>query len=1192
MTFTPARITAFALAMLVGLAATVALPTPYPADVAIERTTGKPLPSPWRTLDELRAQGDLGVLLAGLRQLRDQDGGAPVVHGLLKALGDELGPPQFDVDPQAAALIERYYTGGATHDQPDARAAVLQRRLAAGEAPPVGELLALAARFRQLGRANAQWRWLSRAFALAPSSLAAADGLVALCVANGRLEAAADIAARHTADRSRDLVWNRRLAQLGAWLGRTGLEAEALERVVALAPTPVDRGRLISLYTVLGEPERALPHAVALADGAAETAAAEEAADTALRAGFVDEGLAMLQRAAERAPIASPWLQRYADLALQDLRIPEVRQALESAAELDPENAEEALEDLYRRTDRPAELADLLQRRLATHADDARLWQELITLRSALGQRDAARLLALQRDAALADPASFAAALPEELRARAGTVRNQALSLALASGADGAVVGQTLEQLRPFLMHPAFRNLAETLLTQHPHDPRAKSMRRELVDIGRTATGAEQAAAALAASYPDDQELVRLWLERAQWADLVPAQIAARRRLATLAPDDHANRYDLADLLEFAEDRRGALAEWQSLVAAEGSSSKAVPRLIDALFALGDEEGAVEWLQRLAADPDATSAQRLLAADELFYRRSYDRARVLYAAVLQGDSNDAQALLRMGQIAAWTNDPRTARGFFARRLAATDVDAPLVRFYLGETLWALGEVGAARALHEQALAEFRAVPNPDFAARSCIATMLARLDQREAAAAAYRDLVARSPRDVDLVLDYADLALQGGELGLARALVDHATALAPQRPRVLRCAGAVAARAGDFAAADQAFDAVLATVGADASVLGDQSQLRLDAGKWSAALASAQRWREVQPDSIAAQRVATQLEELLADVGVAEFEVRRIGRDRTTSVALDGTWRLDERHWLQGQAALVAQRGVTALGSGGEASAEYTALHLAWGMRPGSTDRAVFGLSAAPGAPGDLPVGAFAAGHFAWPQDALSVDVRLRWHELWDEPMAAAALGGRQSGVDVSSLLELGRGVWTAGHVGFDLLSIDPDGSEPRSDRRLRGELALGMRLVDGDTAVTSPFDPLVAPAGPESPFLDAPPEFTRAWLANAWLGWRSARLLGDGDLTTALPLLRRDDFLVGSLRVDHHVARALGASATGYAGVDAHRGTSVYGIEAALTWRPTFGCEISLSGNHGSSLGRSDGGDVDELRCQVVWRW
>lgn len=1191
MSFTPPRIAGFAVAVMLGLAATIALPSPYPDGVAVDRTTGKPLPASWRALDDLRASGDLGALADGLRHLRRDDGGTPVVHGLLKMLDAELGPPAFDADPITAAPIERYFTGGATRDQIDARAAVLQRQIAAGRTPPTGELLALAARFRQLGRSNAQWRWLSRAFAQQPASAVAADGLVALCIANGRLTDALAIAQHHARDRSRDLAWQRRLAQLGAWLSRAEVEADALENVVALAPDPVDRGRLIALYTLLGEPQRALPHAVALADGAAATAVAEEAASTALRAGFVDEGLAMLQRAADRAPIASPWLQRYADLALQDLRIPEVQKALESAAELDPDGTDAALEDLYRRTDRPAELADLLQRRLATHADDARLWQELITLRSALGQREAARMLALQRDAALADPASFAAALPEELRGRAGAVRNQALALALAGSADGKVIGETLEQLRPFLEQPAFRNLAESLLTQHPNDPRAKSMRRELVDLGRTAPAAEQAAAALAATYPDDPDLVRLWLERAQWADLVPSQVAARRRLAELRPDDHENRYALADLLEFADDRKAALAEWQQLVAVEGIASPAVPRLIDALFALGFEDGAVDWLQKLAADPSATTGQRLQAADELFFRRSYDRARVLYAAVLTTEPANAQALLRMGQIAAWTNDPRTARPFFERRLTATDDDAAMVRFYLGETLWAIGETGAARALHEQALAAFRAQTNPDFAARSCMATMLARLGDRDAAAAAYRDLVARSPRDVDLVLDYADIALQSDDLGLARALAGHAEALAPKQARVLRLSGAVAARSGDFAAADRAFEEVLAEVGSDASVLGDQSQLRRDAGQWAAAKASALRWAEVQPDSLAARRAVTELGELLACVGVAELEVRRIGRDRTTSLALDGTWLLDERHWLQGQVAEVSQRGVTTLGSG-SANTDYAELHLAYGVRQGCSDRLLVGIAAAPGAEGDLPVGLFAAGHFTWPEPQLSLDVRMRWHELWADPMAAAALGGRQSGIDVASQLDLGAGCWSALHLGLDSLSIDPDGGSRLSDERVRGEAAFGVRLVDGDVAVTSPFDPLVAPAGPESPFLDAPPSLTRPWLVNTWLGWRSAHLLGDGELAGALPLLRRDDYAAASLRVDHHVARAFGASATGFAGIDLHRNTSVYGIEAALTWRPTFGCELSLSGSHGSSLGRSDGGDVDSLRCQVVLRW
>ncbi|MCA8950228.1 MAG: tetratricopeptide repeat protein, partial [Planctomycetes bacterium] len=1117
-----------------------------------------------------------------------------LLSGLAAMVEREVGTPDFGLDIHAAAPIEAYFAGVAGHAV-DARAARLLREFQKGRRLPTSQLLALAVQFRAQGRVAGELRWLARAFALDPGSVAAADGLVALCMAHGRLTAAAAVAEVHSADRTKDLEWQRRLAQLGAWLGRPELEADALERVVALAGDGVavtaERDRLIELYAHLGKPERGLPHAVAIADGAAEPAAAEEAADTALAAGFVDEGLAMLRRAAARAPTAAPWLRRFAELARQDLRLGDVTVALESAAELDPEVADRELEDVYRRTDQPGKLADLLERRLLRDPGDERVWQELITLRAALGQRDEARLLVRRRDIALADPDCYVEQLSPELRARAGAIRSQALALSLTSSADGTIVGETLEKLRPFFAQREFRELAELLLTRHPDDPRAKPMRRELVDYGRTPLAAERAAAALSATYPDDPELARFWLARAQWADHVPGQIAARERLAMLAPDDLDNHYELGDLLEFGERTEAALAQWQRIVDREGLQSRAVPRLIDGLFALGREDQAVEWLQQLAEHPAATAAQRLAAADELFFRRSYDRARVLYRAVLAEDANEPRALLRMGQIAAWTNDPRSARQFLERRLLATDAEAALVRFYLGETLWSLGETSAARGEHERALAAYEAIAAPDLIARACMATMYARLGRREAALAAYRELVACSPRDVDLVLDYADVVLQDGDLALAQALARHAGVLAPDRPRALRLDAAIAARAGDYTAADRAYERILAAVGADAAVLGEQSQLRLENGDWTGALASAERWRHTQPDSVAAARTEFDVRQRLANLVVGDVRHRRLGSDRSTAFTAGGTFLLDERHWLQGSLAAVSQRGATGLGSG-RASADYVRVDAAVGWRPGATDRLLLGVSAAPGANGDAPVGLFAAGNFAWQEPFRSLRVRAGLHELFAEPMAAAALGGRQSGIDVAGYIDLGAGVWAAVGGGIDRLAIEPAGSAGLDDVRWHGDAALGWRLIDGDVAVTSPFDARVAPAGPESPFLDADPEVTRPWLCNAWLGWQSAHLLGDAALAGPLPLLKDDDFVVSAVRVDRHVARGFGASATGYAGFDSRRGGSVWGVEGALTWRPAFATEVALSGRYGEALGRSGDGRDEQLRCEVVWRW
>ncbi len=1196
------RLAVFVAAVSAGLVSVMGLAA-VGADegFTVEPTTGRVQVEPWRRAVELRDVSDLGALRAEVQQFASEFGtaSATTIARLGQMVERELGAPRFrdDVgsDPTRLAPVEAFFgpTAGPTSPGLDARAAFWAAELRRGSTVDAERLVTLADEFEAAGRPVAAVRWLQRATTRAPAHRDAAMALARLHIAHGDLEGALHVVDRHVGDRANDLEWQRTRARLGAWLGRAALEADALEHVVALAPEPAGRARLIELYAHLGTPERGLPHAVAIADGADAAATSEAAARAALQAGFVAEGLGMLERAAARSPARGTWLRRFAVFAGQDLRLDAAGDALAAAAQATPGSAEiaAALVEHYRRTDQPRRLVEVLERELLRRPGDPRLWHEVITLRAALGDHDAATALGRERDIALADPEAFLAAVPAERRAAAGAVRAEALQLALAGPTDGAIVGATLDRLRGFFAQREFRELAELLLARHPEDPRAKPMRRELVDYGRTPRAALTAAAALSATYPDDLELAELWLERAQWANDVPGQIAARMRVRELAPTDFDNRYALADLLEYGDEPDRALTEWCALVEECGLGSPAAPRVVDALFQTGREAEALEWLRRLAERPDATIDDRLRAADQLFWRRSYDRAQALYAAVLRHSPEHPAALLRLGQIAIWTNDPRRARAFLQRRLAATADDAGLVRFYLGEACWTLGEAGAARALHRAALAEFEALAEPDIVTRGCIATMLARLGDLAGATAAYRDLVARSPRDADLVLDYADLALRSGDLGLAGALGEQAAALEPGHPRLMRLLGTIAAERGDLLAADRYYDEVLAREGPDAALLGEQTEMRSARGEWRRALESATAWRRVQPDSVAAVRTETELRERLADVAIGEVEHRRLGDDRGTTVAFGGRIALAEREWLQGRVGYVERRGVTSLGSG-RAESEYARLELGWGRRFANDDRFVVGLTASPGVEGDVPIGLFAALDLRFDGPLELLRVRARLHDVWDEPMAAPALGGRRSSIDVAGYTELGRSLWTAFEAGLDRLSIEPDGAADRSDPRWRGEVALGYRLVDGDVAAAARFSPLGATAGPDSPFLLAEPAATRSWLVNTWLSWRAAHLMGDAELATVLPVLPEDEFVTGAVRVDRHVARGHGLSVTGFVGADTNAGDSVWGIETMWTWRPSFHTEVALRGRFGESLGRAGDGEERMLGLQVVTRW
>ena len=104
-------------------------------------------------------------------------------------------------------------------------------------------------------------------------------------------------------------------------------------------------------------------------------------------------------------------------------------------------------------------------------------------------------------------------------------------------------------------------------------------------------------------------------------------------------------------------------------MAVEGVGSVPTLRLVDTLFATGEYADAMSWLEKRAALPDATLEDRLRVAEQLFSNLLYDRALRFFTAVLDLDSTNAQALLRVGQIRSWTNDPRGAIPFLKRRLA-------------------------------------------------------------------------------------------------------------------------------------------------------------------------------------------------------------------------------------------------------------------------------------------------------------------------------------------------------------------------------------------------------------------------------------------------------------------------------------------------------------------------------------------
>ncbi len=515
-----------------------------------------------------------------------------------------------------------------------------------------------------------------------------------------------------------------------------------------------------------------------------------------------------------------------------------------------------------------------------------------------------------------------------------------------------------------------------------------------------------------------------------------------------------------------------------------------------------------------------------------------------------------------------------------------------MRFYLGETLWATGAPERARGLQRAALAALQQVADPDFTTQSLIATMLARLGRRPEAAAAYRGLVGRNPRDLDLVLDFVDVVVAEGRFDVADELLRHGRALGIDSPRLLRLQGELEVRRGDFAAADRAYSRSIERYGAEAGISSDQGQARYQSGDWTGALASFERWLQLQSDSIAARRLVGELRDQLAPTAIGSARWLRLGDDRVAETSVGAALPIDDRLRLNVRAGAGHYRGRAAALGGALGSRDVALLDVACEWRPDRFDRYGLGLTAAPGAAGDAPVGVFAAAHLQQSEPFASLELRAFAHELWTEPAAAVALGGRRSGVSAQGYGDLGAGCWLGGALQMEALGIEPPGAAAVRDLRWRGELSLGLRFLDGDVAVASAFTPRQVPAGPSCPFLLAAPGDTRSWLGNAWVTWQAARLFDTVQLPALLPLRAADDNLFVAARLDHHLVEGLGGSVAVHAGADLDTGRRIWGAEAAATWRVSTASELSVGVSHGSALGRAGGGDVDELRFEVVIRW
>jgi hypothetical protein len=248
------------------------------------------------------------------------------------------------------------------------------------------------------------------------------------------------------------------------------------------------------------------------------------------------------------------------------------------------------------------------------------------------------------------------------------------------------------------------------------------------------------------------------------------------------------------------------------------------------------------------------------------------------------------------------------------------------------------------------------------------------------------------------------------------------------------------------------------------------------------------------------------------------------------------------------------------------------------------------GLILYPDAPGDASVGGWAELRMPSSEPYSAWGARIHLNTLWDDPAAAVALGGRSTGIKLYAQGDLSRRFWAVAEATYSALSIDaPD----VTNGRLNLAVSVGYRVLEGETRTGEPLrverNALPGLVGPD---LEGSPELTRGPLVSVWMTYQAIRLLDDKQLATVLPIGESFNYLSLGARTDMHLAPGLGLTLEGYAGSDLEQSDFFFGLETALTWRPSPLSEFTLRGAYGSAVGRTGDADTFVLRLLFTRRW
>ncbi len=1126
------------------------------------------------------------------RQLRAQlDESLPdkLPRATLLSLLDDL-----EADTTIAASTEEFFAPlarwrsdrASEPHRPDEWAARRLRKLEESKDPPTeADFLELVDAFRSQNRVRAQRRWLLRGFGALPHSHEIRERLVRTYLAHGRTQEAFLIIGTALRDEPDNMeLWNYR-AQIAGWLTLPKLELEARVRLLAELDNTEARERIITLCRYVGKPELAIPHAIHVAQDSENPAIRERPSRLALAAGRVDLALGFLAAEAERTHKHKFWREKIIEYAWQDLRVDRVIAELKFLRARYPDDGYDGqLESVYRRRNMAAELVELLDARL-TGNDNPELEQEVIGLYTSLGNTKRVRELLERRLRRIQDPARFFEALPSFIRLKL-TLFPTAERLIASDRFTAPQMVIALDALTPHFADEGFRKLALAAARRWPSEPAARELL--ITDADQRADDAARADAAMALSRanPDDPVYLKAWLERASWAGNASSEAEARTLWMKHNPDDKENETKLAELYDILERPDDALVLWRRLAAREGAASDAHLKVIEALFAADRVEEAVAALEERAALPNASLEDRLRVAEQLFAKSYFDRSLHFFTVVLDEEPQHLVALLRMGQIRSWTNDPRGAIPFFEERLALSDEDAAEVQYYLGEALWSVRETEKGRRLHELSLADLLPRTDRTVSQDVMVAKMLARLGRVDEALPIFERTIELLPDDVNLVLDFADSMIAVQRIERARALVDRAKSMKPKSARVMRLDGSLLLREKRPAEAARVLRVAFERHGPEAGTESERGLANELSGDWIAATDAYERSLQLQPGNVDVARSLQTLADQLAEFIHGELAFRRAGDDTVFSLRAIGSKQLSKRVRGAVELGFRSYEGQSSLGMVDDT---LMLVNVAAFFRYEGSDTLSVGISGFPGADGDLPIGAWAGWHLLRRDPYQAFNAVAFANLLFDDPAAAVTLGGRRTGITVDYQRDLGRRGWVSAAATFEALSLDAVNAR---DNRVDALASIGWRFHEGLTRLAPP----ISISRPELPGLTGmslleDPAHTPGPLLAAWVSLQAIRLQ-DNTLAPFIPIGDKFYYLALGGRADFHLARGWGAGAEVSLGTELNAGEFFFNVRGGATWRPSHRIELTATVGVGTTQGRDQDSTSVDGRIGFTVRW